>query len=328
MTNRESAMGIHVTTEDLQHVSAVDRFGLWEDLVSHNVLGQDIRYKSTKGLLHGSIRTTELAGLLMARVCCSSAQSVARSRSRIDRTTVPVAILCMQISGTAELIIDGDSVRMNTGDWTLCDCARQYSWNFSDNHGQHVLIVPKQKLRDRLNMPELVHGQVLSGKTGVGKITWDFITSMWYELVDGKLNLNPRFEDITLELLSSAINESVGVPREISRSHVVRLLEVKAFINSHIKDPGLYVEAISRALNISPRYLHLLFQKEQTTIAQYIRDLRLEKCARDLGDANLAHRSITDIAFTWGFSSHAHFSKLFKAKYSMSARDYRREHTM
>ena len=319
-------MGIHVTTEDLQHVSAADRFGLWEDLVSHNVLGQDISYKRTEGPLYGSICTTELTDILMAQVCCSHAQSVTRSRSRINRTPAALVILCMQIKGSAELITGGGTVMMNTGHWTLCDCELPYSWNFSDNHGQHVLIIPKQKLRDRLNMPELVHGQILSGKTGVGKITWDFINSMWHELVDRKLNLNPRFEDITLELLSSAINESVDVPREISRSHVVRLLEVKAFINTHIKDPGLYVDAISRALNISPRYLHLLFQKEQTTIAQYIRDLRLEKCARDLSDANLSHRSITDIAFTWGFSSHANFSKLFKGRYNMSARDYRREH--
>lgn len=317
-------MGIHINTDDLQHISAADRFGLWEDLVSRNVLGQDIRYHRTEGPLHGSIRTAELADILMARVCCSRAQYVARSKSRIALVPSPVAILCMQIQGSAELVTSSGSVMMNTGDWTLCDCELQYSWNFSDDHGQHVLIIPKHKLDDRLNMPEFVHGRILSGRSGVGKITWDFINSMWHELTDGKLNLNPRFEDITLELLSSAVNESVGVPREISRSHVVRLLEVKAFINAHIKDPGLYVDAISRALNISPRYLHLLFQKEQTTIAQYIRDLRLEKCARDLSDVNLSHRSITDIAFTWGFSSHANFSKLFKAKYNMSARDYRR----
>ena len=317
-------MGIIITTDDLLHVAAGDRFGLWEDLVSHNVLNQEIAYNLHEGRIYGAIQTAELAGLLMARVCCTSGQTVARSKARIARDTEDTAILCLQIEGRAVLTTDDENLELDTGDWTLCDCHKPYTWRFTDNHGQLVLKIPKHKLVNRLNMPELVHGRVFSGKSGVGRITWDFIYSMWAELSDDTLNLKPRFEDITLELVSAAINECLGLPANISRSGTIRLLEVKAFINTNLTDPGLYVESISQALKISPRYLHLLFQKEQTTLAGYIRDLRLEKCARDLSDRHLGHRSITEIAYSWGFNSHANFSKLFRKRYNMSARDYRR----
>lgn len=317
------AMGIFVTTDDLQNIPVGDRFGLWKDLVSRNVLGQDIEYKSSEGLLYGSVQTAELADLLMARVCCSRGQSVARSKAQIEKTAEDTSILCLQVAGSAVLAAGDKNLHLATGNWTLCDCRKMYTWHFSDHHGQLVLKIPKKKLYGRLNMPELVHGHIISGMRGAGKITWDFINSMWTEIADNSQNLNPRFEDITLELISAAINEYMGIPKEISRSGAVRLLEVKAYINANLKDPGLYVESIAHALKISPRYLHLLFKNEQTTIAQYIRDLRLEKCARDLRDPHLSHRSITDIAYTWGFNSHANFSKLFRKCYNASPREFR-----
>lgn len=316
-------MGIFITTNDLQTAPTGDRFRLWRDLVSHNVLGQDIEYASPEGQIYGSIQTAELADLLMAHVYCSRGQSVARSKAQIEKTVEDTSILCLQVAGSAVLVSNNENLHLTTGCWTLCDCLKMYTWHFSDNHGQLVLKIPKKKLYGRLNMPELVHGHIMSGKSGAGKITWDFINSMWTEIADNSQNLNPRFEDITLELVSAAINEYMGIPKEVSRSGAVRLLEVKAYINANLKDPGLYVESIAHALKISPRYLHLLFKNEHTTIARYIRDLRLEKSARDLQDRHLLHRSITEIAYAWGFNSHANFSKLFRKHFHMSPRDYR-----
>lgn len=316
-------MGILITTDDLKNVAVRDRFGLWQDMVSANVLGQDIEYKSADGFLYGSVKTAELTDLLMAHVCCSRGQIVSRSKAQIKKTPDDIAILCLQVAGSAVLSAGNRQMRLAAGNWTLCDCRKIYTWYFSDYHGQLVLKIPKKKLYGRLNMPELVHGHVMSSNTGVGKITWSFLNAMWQELADSAQNLNPRFEDITLELVSAAINEYMCIPKEISLSGAVRLLEVKAYIHANLKDPCLYVESIAHALKISPRYLHLLFKHEQTTIAQYIRDLRLEKCARDLKDPHLSRRSITEIAYAWGFNSHANFSKLFRKHYHMSPKEFR-----
>lgn len=320
------AMGMFISTDDLQNESARDRFFLWNDLVSRNVLAQDIEYRIPDGQLYGSIQTAEVGELLLAKVQCSKGQNVSRSKNQIAKTNEDMSILCMQVAGTAVLRMGDQNISFCQGDWTLCDCLKIYAWHFPDNHGQLVLKLPKRKLDGRLNLPELAHGIKISSTHGVGKITWDFLNSMWTELAADNATLDARFEDITLELVATAVNEYAGIPKQLSRSHAVRLVEVKNFIKAHLKDPGLYVESIASALHISPRYLHLLFQKEQTSISQYIRDMRLDRCARNLENPSFRYRSITEIAFAWGFNNHAHFSKLFKKRYGLSARDYRKIH--
>lgn len=316
-------MGIFVTTDGLKDVTGANSFELWNDLVSHNVLGQDIAYKTVEGRLYGAIQTAELSDLLMAHVYCSQAQTTARSKSQIESAADDTAILCLQVRGSAVLSTDWQTLRLPAGDWTLCDCRKAYTWHFSPNHGQLVLKIPKYKLKGRLNMPELAHGRILSGKKGAGKITCNYINSMWGQISNKAFELTPRFEDITLELISAAVNEAMGIPSELSRSGAVRLLEVKAYISANLRDPGLYVESIAQALQISPRYLHALFKKENATIASYIRDLRLQKCARDLKDPLLRQQSITEIAYAWGFNSHTNFTRLFRERFGMAPRDYR-----
>jgi AraC-like DNA-binding protein len=126
-----------------------------------------------------------------------------------------------------------------------------------------------------------------------------------------------------VDLLATNLSETFYPTTVAARNQTVTLLEVKSFIHEHLHDPQLSVWMIAKALNISKSYLHLLFRGENTTVSQYIWDLRLEKCRADL--VNLLHRrrTITDIAFAWGFNSSTHFCRLFKERYGLSARAYR-----
>ena len=82
---------------------------------------------------------------------------------------------------------------------------------------------------------------------------------------------------------------------------------------------------IANALHLSKGYVHFLFQMEALTVSRYIWDLRLEKCRTALADAAQAHRSVSDIAYAWGFNSLSHFSHTFKSRFGVSPRDYRSE---
>ena len=101
------------------------------------------------------------------------------------------------------------------------------------------------------------------------------------------------------------------------------LLEAKSFIQRHLTNPNLSVFMIANAINISKSYLYLLFQGEGITVNRYIWDLRLEKCRADLANPLHSHRTITEIAFAWGFNNSTHFSRLFKERYGLSARAFR-----
>ena len=50
---------------------------------------------------------------------------------------------------------------------------------------------------------------------------------------------------------------------------------------------------------------------------------RLARCRRALEDPSQAHRTVSEIAYGWGFSDMTHFGRKFKAAYGLLPRDYR-----
>lgn len=73
---------------------------------------------------------------------------------------------------------------------------------------------------------------------------------------------------------------------------------------------------------LSPRHFRELFTRETgQPPSSYLRQLRLEKARAFLQDDGL---SITQIAMEAGFADAAHFSRLFKAFYGTSPREFRR----
>ncbi|WP_438271973.1 helix-turn-helix domain-containing protein [Streptomyces mirabilis] len=79
------------------------------------------------------------------------------------------------------------------------------------------------------------------------------------------------------------------------------LLQIRTFIGRHLADPDLTPEVIARAHHISVRYLHKIFEGEDTMVGRWIRSRRLEACRRDLLHREAANRTIIAVAHRWGF---------------------------
>jgi AraC family transcriptional regulator, positive regulator of tynA and feaB len=52
---------------------------------------------------------------------------------------------------------------------------------------------------------------------------------------------------------------------------------------------------------------------------------RLQRCRGELASPALRNRSVAEIAFSWGFTSQAHFSLAFRAHTGLAPRDFRRQ---
>jgi AraC-like DNA-binding protein len=81
---------------------------------------------------------------------------------------------------------------------------------------------------------------------------------------------------------------------------------------------------VAEGAGISVRYANTLLSLEDTSLERYIVQRRLDCCRQALDDPIHARRSISEIAFEWGFSDLSHFGRRFKAAFGASPSEYRR----
>ena len=95
-------------------------------------------------------------------------------------------------------------------------------------------------------------------------------------------------------------------------------------MEANLGDPNLSLPAVARKNGISPRYLHQLFRLTGMTASDWLRLRRLQRC-HDLltSPPSTLNQSITEIAFSMGFSSSSHFSNLFRAQFKVRPSDIR-----
>ncbi|MCY0966234.1 transcriptional regulator FeaR [Parathalassolituus penaei] len=103
-------------------------------------------------------------------------------------------------------------------------------------------------------------------------------------------------------------------------------LQAEQHIRRRLADEHLSPDQIARAMGISRSTLYRLFADEESGIARYILCRRLEQCAAELQAPAQPGRSITDIAFRWGFSDVSQFSRAFRREYGLSPKAWREQH--
>jgi AraC-like DNA-binding protein len=102
------------------------------------------------------------------------------------------------------------------------------------------------------------------------------------------------------------------------------LARVQTFIDERLGDARLSNREIAEAHHISLRLLYRLFEERGTSPGRWIRERRLERCRRDLLDPARRDLPASAIAWSWGFASPAHFSRVFRAAYGHPPSEYRR----
>jgi AraC-like DNA-binding protein len=183
--------------------------------------------------------------------------------------------------------------------------------------------LPKSMLECHLANPEAVCMQSVNASSGLGAVVWDFITSLWRrraELTPAEVHdLSDMLSRMVASLFGDLRNEDAGFSRALDHQRR-RLL---AYIANHLSDPQLDVRKAATGCGISTRYVHLLMRATRRTFSRYLLEHRLEKCRLAL-QARRDLRSITEIAFEWGFNDTSHFSRSFRHRYGVSPREARR----
>ncbi len=127
-----------------------------------------------------------------------------------------------------------------------------------------------------------------------------------------------------LDLIALSLATAGGKDKPaVSSGRALMLLRLRTAIESRLDDPALDPGMVAAATGISVRYANTLLSQQGTSLERLIVARRLERCRRALEDPGQSHRTITEIAFAWGFSDPSHFNRRFKAEYGCAPRDYR-----
>ena len=302
-------------------VPAGERAAYWIDMICDVFVQLDCSH--TCDHFHGEITDQQLGALRLSRVD-SNKQLVQRSPRQIARSSDDCFLLSLQIKGHGRVLQDGRAALLGPGDFALYDSTRRYTLAFDDEFSQLVLKTPRALLSERLARAEDCTALAVSGSSGMGRVAADLLRTIAREAPTLHPHEIERMADAVIDVFAVAFGQS-PVARPVSRrSHgAAQLLRIKLYIEDHLRDPELTPEQVARANGISARYLSKLFEAAGTSAGRFIWEQRLARIERDLRCASHAARSISEIAFGWGFNDMSHFSRAFKAHYGDCPRSYR-----
>jgi len=98
----------------------------------------------------------------------------------------------------------------------------------------------------------------------------------------------------------------------------------RRYIDHRLGDPSLNADAVARALGCSRSSLYRAFSHQALGVADYIRDLRLQRF-RALLEQGPDARSIADLAAQCGLYDTPNISRMFRAHFGLSPSEYRRQ---
>jgi len=96
-------------------------------------------------------------------------------------------------------------------------------------------------------------------------------------------------------------------------------------IERRLDDGELSPARVAQAEGISERYLQKLFEGVGDNFTHYVRERRLQRAWADLSNPTEVHRSISEIAYRYGFGDSAHFSRTFRHRFGLPPREFRQQ---
>lgn len=311
----------HTLTEvSTDTVAPRDRLHLWGDAVWRLIGGLESDAFGDEAF-SGHI-TSGQAGYVNLCQLDVSRHRVVRTPSLIrgsDRAYIKVVA---QLQGRACFEQNGRQVWLSPGEWSVYDTTRSYAVSNPDSVRQMVLMIPKEQLPERNFKLDDLMVQRFSGASGVSRLAWDTMRSAFAELPTMSEAAADGVADVVTQLVQLSLLERNGQHSALSQREALKD-RISQYIDRHLGDPDLTIERMAQSLNCSKRHLYNAVSDDEDTLAALIQRRRIEACLRDLRQVAQQHRSVTDIALSWGFVNSAHFSRAFRAHVGCSPSTYR-----
>ncbi len=298
-----------------------DRLRAWGRDAWASIGGLEVHTLTQGEIFEGDIGTRVLGPLRLSRV------SVGRHRA--ERTPLLVRTddrgllqAVFPLDGSSYIRQCDREAILRPGLWCVCDTSAPYRSVICAPAEFLVAIVPRSRLAaDKLDPTRHIL-RPRATTCGVDRLLLDALVSAMDKMGAIASQSAAELGACLVEMMRVALLEEAH-SRGSTTSRGALLERIDAFVRQHLRDPELSIDMIAASLRCTKRYLHKVFSERGETLSPYIRRMRLERCAADLANPELAGRSITELSYKWGFSDSAYFSRMFKIRFGVPPRTFR-----
>lgn len=324
------------TVVRLDGVPVKERFDFWWQMVAQSVVSVDASSEHADDFW-AEMQIVDLGAIRLSRVICSGFEAH-RSTSRIRRSDPEAYQLSLIIRGRSGIEQEDRETALASGDLSLYDASRPFvAWSGPEPTGagggpRHdmpsglIVHVPHDVLTFPASMVRRLLARRVSGHDGIGAL----LSGLLHQVIAQADHLSPtdleRLSGTVVDLLTAVLAHEVETNPSsfVTDPGALLVLRVQMFIERHLDEPRLSPSDIAAFHHVSLRHLQRLFGKEGYTVNGWIQHRRLERCRRALADPSMDRLPIGVIAARWGFTSDAHFNRLFRRTYGFPPASYRR----
>src|SRR5215469_3197812 len=300
-----------------------ERFDYWHEVTRKNIVYHDGQ-PDNRLQFEAEIEAGVLSDISFVRTTISPL-TVSRTASHIARDRNDDLLVYRQIAGTWALEQEGREVLLKAGDLTLIDPMLPASGTFSSGSDVLFIKLPRRDLEARIGKVRRMVARAMKPLDPETSLVSSFLAMLPARL--GKMSqvAEEVLKHQTIDLIAMSLGKMVQSDTPpVSSVRGLVLLKVRAAIETRLSDPALDGQAVANAAGVSVRYANAVLAEQGTSIARYIQERRLARCRRTLKDPQKAHRSLSEIAYGWGFSDMTHFGRSFRKAYRTLPSVYRK----
>ena len=244
-------------------------------------------------------------------------------RHQADHTgTAPYAVT-VKTSGKASLNVNSRAIDLKDGEIFFLDTAFEYDFFCQKSATFTSLIIPRSKFDRRFPCAKMMSGRALPDSGG---------SRIIHELMESIFTNGPSSQELDSDFLAEMLLATCQTAftsylstgnKQASVSNSMLLASAVREIDSRLRDPELTPELIALVLGVSCRHLYTVMKQIDSSPAKYIRERRLDLSRKMLREPAFRHFTISEVAYHCGFNSNTHFSREFRQRFGMPAKEWR-----
>jgi AraC-like DNA-binding protein len=294
----------------------------WEDVLASGVYRLDVQAGTPN--FTAAMRQVELPYGVRVSEVVTSPTHLRRSNHLLRAAPTDDLLLLVKVTGRGRSVRPSGPTEILPGTAVLFDPSRPYDLYIDERAHELVvtfprglLAVPEKQQRQSLDAPLSSSMPSLRALVGlVGAVA---------RLENGVGDVEERGQVSTtiLDLLGTAIRSASSGPQPLGGPRRAQLQTMQDFAMRELANPNLTVDMMARAHGVSVRHVSELFREAGDSPAAFVRRQRLTRAHADLGNPRHAHRSIAEVARSWGFYDVTTFARAFRRTYDATPSEWR-----